>query len=286
MPRLLDLFCGAGICHTQLLQRKVYGFGHLPALWSRVRVTAPDTQILLSSLRQSFRLGSRWSSVRLLDLFCGAGGSAVGYSRAGFDEIVGVDIEPMPNYPFSFVQGDALQPPVRLEDFDLIHASPPCQAYTTAGAAWNNILGEASERNPDLLPVTSEMLDGYPHVIENVTGAPMENYIVLCGLSFGLNVRRHRWFSSSFPLMALPHGDHSQDYVIVFGGGVRGRSHQIGRTRNGAGGPIIRRPTLPLKVGQEAMGIDWMNRKELSEAIPPAYTQFIGEQFLAQRGGE
>ena len=110
----------------------------------------------------------------------------------------------------------------------------------------------------------------------------MDNYIVLCGRSFDLNVKRHRWFSSSCPLWSLSCGDHSTDYVIVFGGGVRGRSHQIGRTHNGQGGPIIRRPTLPLEVGQEAMGIDWMTRHELSEAIPPAYTKYIGEQFLAQ----
>ena len=220
--------------------------------------------------------------MRLLDLFCGAGGAAMGYSQAGFTEIVGVDIVPQPNYPFTFVQGDALAPPVELDGFDLVHASPPCQAYTTAGAAWNNRLGIALDRNADLLPTTQTMLDGHPYVIENVPNAPMDNYIVLCGRSFNLNVRRHRWFASSFPLWSLPCGDHSTDYVIVFGGGVRGRGHQIGRTHNGKGGPIIRRSSLPLEVGHAAMEIDWMNRHELSEAIPPAYTKFIGEQFLAQ----
>ena len=100
--------------------------------------------------------------MRLLDLFCGAGGAAMGYHQAGFTDIVGVDIVPQPNYPFTFIQADALVPPVRLEDFDLIHASPPCQAYTTAGAAWNKKLGPSSQRNPDLLPTTAAMLDGYP----------------------------------------------------------------------------------------------------------------------------
>ena len=221
---------------------------------------------------------------RLLDLFCGAGGAAMGYHQAGFTDIVGVDNVPQPNYPFTFIQADALQPPVDLDEFDLIHASPPCQAYTTAGAAWNNILGDPSERNPNLLPATRSMLEASDArwTIENVPGAPMDNYVVLCGLSFGLNVRRHRWFESSFPMWGMPCVNHEQDYVIVFGGGVRGRAHQIGRTHNGAGGPIIRRPTLPLKVGQDAMGIDWMNRHELSEAVPPAYTRFVGEQSLAQ----
>lgn len=169
-------------------------------------------------------------------------------------------------------------------DFDAIHASPPCQAYTNAGAAWKSRLGEAKDRHPDLLDATRQLLKqtGLPYVIENVPGAPMPDHIVLCGLSFGLGVRRHRWFETNFMLWNPPPcPPHDEDFVIVFGGGVRGRAHQIGRTTTGKGGPIIRRPTLSLERGQDAMGIDWMDRNELSQAIPPAYTEWVGAQLLA-----
>ncbi len=227
---------------------------------------------------------------RLLDLFCGAGGCSKGYADAGFD-VVGVDVEPMPSYPFEFHQMDALDA-LRIAQsaispfgtVDAIHASPPCKAHTTAGAAWKHKLGDASERWPDLIePTRRQLVDtGLPYVIENVPGAPLRDYIQLCGLSFGLGVRRHRWFESNVMLWAPPPcpESHARDYVIVFGGGVRGRTHQIGRTANNSG-PILRRSTLPLEVGQEAMGIDWMNRMELSQAIPPAYTRWVGGQLLA-----
>lgn len=235
----------------------------------------------------STRTDSGGSRPRLLDLFCGAGGCSMGYHLAGFD-VDGVDIEPMPNYPFEFLQTDALaylrllMDTGGIEAFDAIHASPPCKAHTTAGAAWTNKLGDASERHADLIGPTRELLEatGLPWVIENVPGAPLRNYVVLCGLSFGLNVKRHRWFESSIFLWAPPPcPPHDDDFVIVFGGGVRGRTHQIGRTPNNSG-PILRRPTLPLEVGREAMGIDWMNRMELSQAIPPAYTEWIGRQLI------
>lgn len=219
---------------------------------------------------------------RLLDLFCGGGGCSVGYERAGF-EVIGVDLEPQPNYPFEFIQGDALTFP--LDGFDAIHASPPCQAFTTAGNGWKSRLGESRERHPDLLGPTRDRLvaNGKPWVIENVPGAPMTNYVVLCGSMFGLNVKRHRWFETSFMVWSPPVcGSHDYDFVIVFGGGVRGRSHQIGRTTTGKGGPIIRRSTLPLEQGRAAMGIDWMDRNELSQAIPPAYTEHIGAALMAE----
>ncbi len=136
---------------------------------------------------------------RLLDLFSGAGGAAMGYHRAGF-EVVGVDIAPQPHYPFEFIQGDALLylqavPWLRdLSRFDAIHASPPCQAYSQASAQWDSRLG--ADRHPDLLPEVRMLLEatGLPWVIENVPSSPMSNYVVLCGSSFGLGVRRHRWF--------------------------------------------------------------------------------------------
>jgi DNA (cytosine-5)-methyltransferase 1 len=212
--------------------------------------------------------------LRLLDLFCGAGGAAMGYHRAGF-EVVGVDIKPQPNYPFEFIQADALDFP--LDGFDAIHASPPCQGYSVA----NNIHGRV---HPMLIGRVREALiaSGVPYVIENVEGArgEMKNPITLCGLTFGLGVKRHRLFECNFPVLTLPcPPGHPGDWVMVFGGTVLERSPQIGRTLNN--GPIFRRKHLGVERGREAMGIDWMNRNELSEAIPPAYTEHIGHYLMA-----
>lgn len=214
---------------------------------------------------------------RLLDAFCGAGGCSRGYHDAGFD-VVGVDIKPQPNYPYEFHEGDALE---FIRDhgheFDAIHASPPCQAYSIA----NNIHGR--DDHPDLVGATRALLaaSGLPWVIENVPGAPMTNYVVLCGLAFGLGVKRHRLFETSFwvwgpPL--CPEG-HRGDWVSVFGHTVLERGHVIGKTKGG--GNRIKRRHLGTDRGREAMGIDWMTRDELSQAIPPAYTQFIGEQLIS-----
>ncbi len=214
--------------------------------------------------------------MRLLDLFCGAGGAAMGYHQAGFDEIVGVDIVPQPNYPFTFIQGDALLPPVELDEFDLIHASPPCQAYSVA----NNV---HQKSHPDLLPATRFLLEQShrPWVIENVPGAPMGQWALVCGRALGINVKRHRWFESNRLLWSTncPKG-HPGNWLLVFGHSVMERGHVIRQTP--AGNNTTHRIHTTTALGREAMGIDWMNRDELSEAIPPAYTKFIGEQFLAQ----
>jgi DNA (cytosine-5)-methyltransferase 1 len=210
----------------------------------------------------------------LLDLFCGAGGAAMGYHRAGFD-VVGVDIKPQPHYPFEFVRGDAFDYlSHNVSVFDAIHASPPCQAYTVA----NNI---HQREHPDLLPDARSllMLTGLPYIIENVPGAPMQNYVQVCGLGLGLNVKRHRWFESNAPLWGVQcPKSHPGDWLLVFGHTVLERGHEIGRTANN--GPRIRRKHTTTERGREAMGIDWMNRDELSEAIPPAYTEFIGQQLI------
>lgn len=200
---------------------------------------------------------------RLLDLFCGAGGSAVGYHRAGFDDIVGVDIVPQPNYPFTFIHGDALDE-IGFDEFDLIHASPPCQAFTVARV----IHGRS---HPDLVPATRAMLDrsGRPYIIENVPGAPIRRDVELCGSMFGLRTRngqllRHRWFELSYPapILVPPH-QHDGPTISVFGHG--------GHIYHGVAD------------WREVMGIDWMTRDELAQAIPPAYTQWLGQQFLAQQ---
>ena len=214
---------------------------------------------------------------RLLDLFCGAGGAAVGYYRAGFD-VVDVDIKPQPHYPFEFIQADAMTFP--LAGFDAIHASPPCQFATVA----NNIHQRTD--HPDYLTPTLAMLRmlDLPWVVENVEARKvwriMRNPYRLCGLTFGLNVKRHRLFESSQSLLVPPcPPGHPGDWLLVFGHTVLNRGHQIGRTAKG--GPIIRRQHQGTDKGRAAMGIDWMNRDELSEAIPPAYTEYIGRQLMA-----
>jgi len=223
----------------------------------------------------------------LLDLFCGAGGAAMGYYRAGFD-VVGVDIKPQPHYPFRFVQGDALNPPVDLSRFDAIHASPPCQAHSALKSMWN------AREHLDLIEPTRAMLEGsgLPYVIENVPGAPLKHLTVLCGTSFGLGVgdaelRRHRLFETSFCIGLVPPCAHySRGRVIGFYGG-HGRDRRrvkpatIGVYGHG-GGSSKRDGTRQFNVAErrEAMGIEWMTGAELSQAIPPAYTEFIGRQLL------
>lgn len=224
---------------------------------------------------------------RLLDLFCGAGGAAVGYHRAGFN-VVGVDIQPQPNYPFEFHQADAMTFP--LDGFDAIHASPPCQAYSTI-AKQQRKRRPGTYEHPDLVEDTRARLQaaGVPFVIENVLGAPLHNPIMLCGSSFGLDVRRHRLFECSFPIMAPPCAHHWQtprfrsldrrrglkSVVPVYGGGqISGLASVVGVHGNlkYAGERALR---------EEAMGIDWMSPYELTQAIPPAYTTHIGGYLMA-----
>lgn len=199
---------------------------------------------------------------RLLDLFCGAGGAAVGYSRAGF-QVVGVDIKPQPNFPFEFIQADAMTFP--LEGFDAIHASPPCQAFTRA----RKLQGNA---HADLVAPMRErlMAAGVPWVIENVVGAPLRNPVLLCGLTFGLNVYRHRLFETSFALPFELHPSHHARPVKM-GRPVReGEMIQVvGNFSNVA-------------YARKAMGIEWMNQHELAQAIPPLYTEWIGRQLIEQ----
>jgi DNA (cytosine-5)-methyltransferase 1 len=216
---------------------------------------------------------------KLLDLFCGAGGCAMGYYRAGFD-VVGVDIKPQPRYPFEFVRGDALQPPFDLRRFDVIHASPPCQAYSVA----NNIHGRSD--HPNLIEAVRKTLieSGKPYVIENVPGAPLHFPIRVCGLSLGCAVKRHRLFESNVFLFGTecPLG-HRRNYLKVFG-------HSVGERVGGKGWVIVCGGGAPavadcrrradVSLARKAMGIDWMTRAELSQAIPPAYTEFIGRQLI------
>jgi DNA (cytosine-5)-methyltransferase 1 len=201
---------------------------------------------------------------RVLDLFCGAGGAGMGYYRAGFD-VVGVDIQPQKNYPFKFIQDDAMTFP--LDGFDLIHASPPCQRYSRA----NRGLGNTSNY-PDLIEPLRERLQGRIYVIENVPGAPLVQPITLCGSMFGLRtesgwLRRHRWFE--LPLVVLAPGCcHPRGMSIgVYGRGTNSyHRRKLGRN-------------IRVDEQREAMGIDWMPRRELTQAIPPAYTEWIGRRI-------
>lgn len=215
------------------------------------------------------------SRPRLLDLFCKAGGASKGYMDAGF-LVVGVDIEPQPNYcGHAFYRADALEF-VREHghEFDVIAASPPCQRYSKT-AALHRHKESHRQRHPDLVDPTREALRrvGKPYVIENVVGAPLLNPTVLCGTMFNLRVYRHRLFESSVPLPPPPaHPKHKSST-----GSHRGYS-----TFSSGGGMIcVAGNNFVREEAAAAMDIDWMkNRKELAQAIPPAYTRWIGEQMM------
>jgi DNA (cytosine-5)-methyltransferase 1 len=211
---------------------------------------------------------------RLLDLFCGAGGASVGYHRAGFD-VVGVDINPQPDYPFEFHRADALTFP--LDWFDTIHASPPCQGYTTMSNRHRGQGGKADSHG-ELIDATRWRLtmSGLPWVIENVAGArsQMQNPVTLSGGAFGLGVERPRLFESSVPL-TVPKYVKVADPIGVYGRHHDGR--RLFTRRDGSSQWAAK----TLAEGQSAMGIDWMPWASLTESIPPAYTEFIGAQLLA-----
>jgi DNA (cytosine-5)-methyltransferase 1 len=217
---------------------------------------------------------------RLLDLFCGAGGATKGYQLAGF-HVTGVDINPQPNYcGDAFHQADAMTFP--LEGYDLVHASPPCQAYTAMRSMHNH-----RKDHPLLIEVMRSRLNatGATWVIENVPGAPMPSAIQLCGTAFGLGVeaydgwrelRRHRWFESSRFLWGAA-CSHRGPTIGLYGDHARDRRRRKGE----AGRDFPDRDKIGL--AQTAMGMPWVDRwRGLTEAIPPAYTRFLGDQLLGR----
>ena len=283
---------------------------------------------------------------RLLDLYCGAGGAAMGYSHAGFDEIVGVDIAAQPRYQFEFVQADALEYVAdHGHEFDAIHASPPCQGYSIM----HNLPWLRGREYPLLIKPTRDLMIhvGKPWVLENVMGAKwgcknLENisrligYDItdhgmkanwLCGAMFGKPFYRHRLFESNWFWLAPGHprhqgvikpgrilGDRANQFVLPIGkspiqrydGSVRSKQREGLKLRSGYEHVEFSMPTLAnwqngdpangvgighakgWRLAAEALGIDWMKRDELTQAIPPAYTEFIGRQLhltLAARAG-
>lgn len=194
----------------------------------------------------------------------------MGYHRAGF-EVVGVDIVPQPRYPFKFHQADALTFP--LDGFDAIHASPPCQAYSLMGNRYRD-----RQQHPRLLEPMLERLSERtePWVVENVVGAPLRPDVRLCGYSFGLGTHRHRVFQSSVFMLSLPLSCRGwRDHA-----GVYGRHPDGGRLWTRADGHAPLRRVSSLEEASARMGIDWMTWPEIKEAIPPAYTEWIGRQLL------
>lgn len=220
---------------------------------------------------------------RLLDLFCGAGGAATGYHRAGF-EVVGVDYKRQPHYPYRFVRGDALEYLQNTDFLDAheivaIHASPPCQHYSDL--AYRN--GNA-DAHPDLIGPVRELLEatGLPYVIENVEGAPLNNPALICGTELGLfhdgyRLRRHRLFETNWRLhveRCACRGAHLFPVLDVSGGGP---SHAP--RLDGAGGRTYKGTADQVRA---IMGMPWATKAECNEAVPPAYTELIGYQLLAQ----
>ena len=209
--------------------------------------------------------------MRLLDLYCKAGGASKGYADAGF-EVVGIDIKKQKRYPYEFIQADCLeilQDMEYLRTFDVITASPPCQTHSRTKHL-RNAQGKSTDKI-DLIPQTRSALieSGVPYVIENVPGAPLIKPVQFCGSSFGLKVRRHRLFESSIEIVGSVCNHKEQGKPVGIYGSMRDEIPQGGHTAK------------TIEEAREAMGIDWMIWGELVEAIPPRYTYEIGKQLLS-----
>lgn len=211
--------------------------------------------------------------LRLLDLYCKAGGAGMGYHNAGY-EVVGVDIEPQPHYPFEFHQADALEYlSQHWREFDVIHASPVCKGYSRLACLNPQI------KYPDQVGELRKALKKYgkPYVIENVEGAPLEKYVKLCGSMFGLRVYRHRLFECNPEIYFSPG-------TCNHWGKTQPAANKSTRTKAASLKDYdflsVTGHDFIVKDAQRAMGIDWMTGAELSQAIPPAYTEYIGAQMM------
>ena len=213
--------------------------------------------------------------MKLLDLFCCAGGAAMGYHRAGF-EVTGVDLNAQPRYPFKFIRSDVLTLDTDfIAGFDAIHASPPCQSYSDLAKRNGN-----ADKWPRLVEPVRAMLEqsGKPYVIENVEGAPLINAVMLCGTMFpGLRVLRHRLFETNFPVSAPPHPRHPRVHTFDKRKAHYGKTDEMVDYVQVTGGG-----NCTIRAARDAMQIDWMTKKEINESIPPAYTEFIGLQLMEE----
>jgi len=208
--------------------------------------------------------------VKLLDLFCGAGGASKGYALAGF-EVTGIDLKHGKRYPFAYQRRDFNTVTVEeLQEYDVIHASPPCQTFSITQHL-RNAQGKSTDKLDLLEPVRNLLIaSGKPYVIENVKGAPLINPVQLCGSAFGLKVRRHRLFESNMPLTGTTCNHKEQGRPVGIYGSMRDEIPQGGRTAK------------TMEEAHGAMGIDWMIWGELVEAIPPAYTEYLGKQLIKE----
>jgi DNA (cytosine-5)-methyltransferase 1 len=207
--------------------------------------------------------------LKLLDLFCGAGGASRGYALAGF-EITGIDLKHGKRYPFKYIQGDVLAYLKDLDflrSFDVIHASPPCQTHSITQHL-RKAQGKTTSKL-DLIPETRAALiaSGKPYIIENVVGSPLINPVLLCGSAFSLKVRRHRLFESNLDLTGTNCKHKEQGRPIGVYGSMRDEIPKGGKTADSIGQAL------------DAMGITNMIWSELVEAIPPTYTEFLGNQI-------
>jgi DNA (cytosine-5)-methyltransferase 1 len=208
------------------------------------------------------------AKIKLLDLFCGAGGASAGYAKAGFD-VTGIDLKHGKRYPFTYIKGDVRDylDPEFLQQFDVIAASPPCQSFS-ATKHLRNAQGKSTTKT-NMIPMVRDALimSNRIYVIENVPNAPLINPIQLCGSAFGLKVRRHRLFESNFELKGTDCHHKQQGKPVGIYGSMRDEIPGGGHTAK------------TMEQAHEAMGIDWMIWGELVESIPPAYTHYIGQQL-------
>ena len=208
--------------------------------------------------------------MKLLDLYCGVGGASAGYYKAGFD-VTGIDLKHGRRYPYKYIKGDVLlylQDLDFLRSFDIIHASPPCQTHSITQHL-RNAQGKSTNKL-DLIPQTRSALiaSGKPYVIENVPGSPLINPIQLCGSSFGLQVRRHRLFESNMKLTGSVCDHKAQGRPVGVYGSLNDQIPKGGKT------------ATTIDEGRDAMGMPWAIWTELVEAIPPAYSEYIGKQII------